>query len=474
MRFSEPNRAKAGLFSPIVFASGITYLQSRGRAADQTVYIAYVENTTATDVLDHACTIDLFGVVQQADRGNLAVMCETASVVRNLEKMRQLAKPPAEGADSRGRGESFHRLKWSVVRDAPEAVRHEVAAAEERANAAPDEKKADARAIVDQWEAVATTLQGDELDPQKVMLADCIDAKGCQSKVEALERDFGRSCQELELPDRTAGSAADQQATDDSPRDAAKKDPRDRLVVYRFCPMPDHEAAIRWLCERRFGNDSSKTLVYLGDRDIILGKLRTWNSRERARCAVESERGGDDLTYEPYALMVSNKAPKAWEIAQLVQRRVYEFFSFKGLAVAAFDAYFPPDVKMSPLLGYLFLLNGVEEERHFLNPTEPLKVPDAKEVAPVKEDLLVSSVTRAHSAAPPSPHPVSRRRFTRARSPATRVTAERGRPRDLARKATSASLAAPSTGGAATRTSRTGLAVPDGDALDPRRTAAQG
>ena len=53
--------------------------------------------------------------------------------------------------------------------------------------------------------------------------------------------------------------------------------------------------------------------------------------------------------------------------------------------------------------------NGVEEERHFLNPTEPSKVPDAKEVAPgspgIKDDSLVSSVTRALSAAPPSPHP---------------------------------------------------------------------
>ena len=74
--------------------------------------------------------------------------------------------------------------------------------------------------------------------------------------------------------------------------------------------------------------------------------------------------------------MVANPSPpdtgRRQEIAELVQRRVYEFFSFRTLARAKFDTYFlrpDKDRTMSPVLAHLFLLNGVEEEWRFLHPT---------------------------------------------------------------------------------------------------------
>jgi hypothetical protein len=120
-------------------------------------------------------------------------------------------------------------------------------------------------------------------------------------------------------------------------------------------------------------------MYYIGDREIILGKLQTWNEQHSARCVVENENGAGDLTYEPYAIMVAKPSPKdslvemlrRQDIAELVQRRVYEFFSFSSLARTKFDAYLlgpRKDRSMSTALAYLFLLNSVEEERLFTFP----------------------------------------------------------------------------------------------------------
>jgi hypothetical protein len=151
-----------------------------------------------------------------------------------------------------------------------------------------------------------------------------------------------------------------------------------RRVTYRFCPMATHTDLIAWFCAPRTGKDVP-TLVYLGDREIINGKRQTWDEQHTRKCPVASE--GEDLTYEPYALMTAKPRPgdmprtvrRRLEIAELVQRRVYEFFSFRTLAQAKFDTYFlgpRKDRTMSPALAYLFLLNGVEEERLFTYPTE--------------------------------------------------------------------------------------------------------
>ena len=140
---------------------------------------------------------------------------------------------------------------------------------------------------------------------------------------------------------------------------------------------PNHAWA--WM-RRGFG------LVYLGDRELILWKLRTWNEQHGPDCDVENPNGADDLTYEPYALMVARpkaadlaKVDDRQKIADLVQRRIYEFFSFGTQARDKFNTYFVGvgnDRKMSTALAYLFLLNGIEEDWRFSYPEDPANPSD--------------------------------------------------------------------------------------------------
>jgi len=411
LRYSDPEREGIGVFSPIVFASGISYLQRRDTARYSTVYIAYVENTTTLTVLDHACMVDLFRAIPQEQRKNLALMCKMARIARDLDKVRT------------SRSSDDDKLQ-SVLKSLAEAAASEILAATEMQKQAGGWKASTFQPLIDAWttierDAKAATDAGRAKclnDPPK-----CIDAwttierdvktaigadrakvclngpKECAAK---FEDDLGSSCKALEAPDKTA--ASDDTASSGKP----KSDPFAKQTVYRFCPMPDHETAIQWFCERRFGDNATKGLVYLGDRDIILGKLRTWNSRPgTARCVVDSENAAEDLTYEPYALLVSDKAPDLAALMRLVQRRVYEFFSFHRQAEATFYTHFPKGVRMSPLLGYLFLLNGVEEERLFANPTEDAKHEHAAPEAPGSQPDPTSEIGMIASASAPAAPP---------------------------------------------------------------------
>jgi hypothetical protein len=62
LRFSDPAGRADGIFSPIVFASGVSYLLRPTRASKSGAYLAYVANTTAALVAQRACEIDLLGV----------------------------------------------------------------------------------------------------------------------------------------------------------------------------------------------------------------------------------------------------------------------------------------------------------------------------------------------------------------------------------------------------------------------------
>ena len=135
-------------------------------------------------------------------------------------------------------------------------------------------------------------------------------------------------------------------------------------ISYWFCKLPSHDKLIEWFCRATPGDAVEYRRVYFGDRDLILGKLRTW--RERGNSCPESdiEYGVGSLTYEPYALIVTKRKP---DLVQHVQRRVYEFFSHRAEATSLFTTYFR-DQQMSDALAYLFLLNGVEEENRFFVP----------------------------------------------------------------------------------------------------------
>jgi hypothetical protein len=62
LRFSDPEARADGIYSPIVFASGVSYLLRRTRTPRSGAYLAYVANTTAAVVAEQACKIDLLGV----------------------------------------------------------------------------------------------------------------------------------------------------------------------------------------------------------------------------------------------------------------------------------------------------------------------------------------------------------------------------------------------------------------------------
>lgn len=69
LRFSDPDERANGIFSPIVFASGVTYLLRRTRQTGSDAYLAYVAGTTASVVARWACEIDLFGVRRDGGAG---------------------------------------------------------------------------------------------------------------------------------------------------------------------------------------------------------------------------------------------------------------------------------------------------------------------------------------------------------------------------------------------------------------------
>lgn len=328
MRFSDEERTASGTYSPIVFATGISYLRRENRAPGPTIYVGYVDSSTATRVAQHTCQIDLFNIVGVDERADLARMCKTAVLVRDLEA----ADRETFGIWADGKKREALRAK------AKSSAREERKAASDRVETAGANMKPRYLAAVTHWDE---TLK---------FIDDCAVCKPGE-----IAEHFGPVCNN---------------PTSERPTNEWAQ------ALYRLCPMPTHTDLTKWFCKSR---EKSPGMVYLGDREIILGKLRTWNAHEPYRCDVESETATANLTYEPYALMTGRirdtdtvaQAQRREEITRLVQRRVYEFFSFSSLARAKFDTYFlgpSRDWTMSDPLAYLFVLNSVEEEWQFSLP----------------------------------------------------------------------------------------------------------
>ncbi|WP_311044508.1 hypothetical protein [Rhizobium sp. NZLR11] len=124
---------------------------------------------------------------------------------------------------------------------------------------------------------------------------------------------------------------------------------------YVLCPMDDHDKLIAWFC-----SDSARDKVYVGDREIILGKLAAWKAAGKACDGVRDP--FQSFTYEPYALVVSKADPVLFAF---VQRRIYELFSHRAGAEALFYKWFPAQTMSEPL-AWLFSLNGVMEQDQLL------------------------------------------------------------------------------------------------------------
>ncbi|TGQ35034.1 transporter substrate-binding domain-containing protein [Mesorhizobium sp. M00.F.Ca.ET.216.01.1.1] len=348
IRFSENDeRARSGTFSPIVFATGISYLQRRNPGPGTSVYIGYVGSTTAEKVLEHLCVIDFFRVVPLAERPELATMCQTASVARQIaQEARRTAELPPSGTQIEWYKEWY---KSGLLKEVEQMATEEETSVL-RLKEASGPRKEGLEKSLQMWSETVAQI--------KV----CREKGKGDCTLDWIVKRLGNNCDDLETK-----------------RDASQLS----RTVYRFCSFKDHTTLIDWFCKPR--KTEGAGMVYLGDREIILGKLQTWNAQHRARCVVENENGGGDLTYEPYAIMVrkpTSNTPQEMEhvqnIAELVQRRVYEFFSFNSLARAKFDTYFRgprKDRRMSTALAYLFLLNSVEDERLFAFPIEKATAP---------------------------------------------------------------------------------------------------
>lgn len=345
---SEGNeRIASGTYSPIVFATGISYLQRRNRKPGSSIYVGYVRGATAEEILGDLCKVDLFGVIPPDQRSEVATMCRTAFVAREIDKLYKPPEPsrPAENPviDDKVLLNAVHQ---AAMQEAELVELRET-------NASGPEKGRFEQALV-MWRKTEAEIIA------------CVKGKTC--KREEMLESLGDSC------DQTRAKAGEQSGD----KQDSKSDGSWRRASYRFCVFDTHSDVIKWFCASRNRNVG---MVYLGDREIVLGKLQTWNEHQDARCVVDNEDGAADLTYEPYAIMVAKpsknssleEAKNRQKVAELVQRRVYEFFSFSALAREKFDTYFlgpNKDRRMSTALAFLFLLNGVEQERLFTFPAK--------------------------------------------------------------------------------------------------------
>ncbi|NKJ72721.1 transporter substrate-binding domain-containing protein [Rhizobium leguminosarum bv. viciae] len=454
MRFSELDpvtlrprkneRIESGIFSPIVFATGISYLQRRNRNLGSPVYIGYVKGTTATDVLDDLCKFDFFGVVPPDERAEIAIMCQTASAANNafrrLLKVERVTKKLENLVSQQENGASGPQNKWKQWNDKvktcsdlgtvdciPDELLEDLKnsckapdvepVSHEREGSRPD--RPDTRCSAAQVEDVAHSvrlLKEDEEDEEDDIPLFREVVQQVKSVVDAEKRSAERRRDEASGPQKTrfeqslriweetikeVSCPEEKPSCSPSPKqilqrlgdscDKIRPQPDDQIgneqknnsgegewrrTAYRFCSFDSYKEAIDRFCDP---SNRDKGMIYLGDREIILGKLQTWNEDFGSRCVVDSEEGGADLSYEAYALMVAKpSSEKRQKIAELVQRRVYEFFSFSKLAREKFDTYFlgpKRDRRMSTALAFLFLLNSVEQERLFTSPAKEATEP---------------------------------------------------------------------------------------------------
>ncbi len=64
LRFTEEVEETDGIYSPIVFASGVTYMLRKGTLAGGHAYLRFARGSTAERIAEMACTVDLLGIRQ--------------------------------------------------------------------------------------------------------------------------------------------------------------------------------------------------------------------------------------------------------------------------------------------------------------------------------------------------------------------------------------------------------------------------
>lgn len=362
MRFSDAERGRLGIFSPIVFATGVSYFYRNPRTSDD-LFIGYVRGSTAREVARRACMIDMFKILNAPDQQKgLYDRCELAWQVARARELALGTEAPAgpPGGAPPADPTSDPGPLDAQIREALQAA---------TATRRPDpEADGDPYAPEDRAETALLDQAACLLRRHFGEAGSGTDAPppGCEPRPAA---SLTRLAEELTDPD-----CIPQAKTGAQPEGTPAEKFRLKRPKVHFCVMESHTDLIEWFCGPASEN---RRLIYMGDREIILGKLDTWKRRKQD-CNVERAEGAEDLTYEPYAFLIS---AADLELVQFVQRRVYEFFSHRALATNLFATYFP-NRTMSPALAHLFLLNAVEDERAFAIPLPPAPAPPPPTTSP--------------------------------------------------------------------------------------------
>ncbi|WP_134681029.1 hypothetical protein [Paracoccus ravus] len=344
MRFSDPERASASIFSPVVFASGVSFLD-RTRSGG-TLIVGYVENSTARDVARKVCEVDYFKGLLPSQRSSLYQRCKlrwSAALVVELLQRKQQRPVRASPAHYPVPGDPlWTRLgeSWSELLDAGRRLK--------QSGIDPDRLDPESRDLLNKVTKHPT--QPVQAEPLKSACLSDGDDRAC---LQALDL----------LSDPLCQANATTPPRGNTPIEKAP------WPDYHFCPMATHDQLIEWFCTTPPG----QRRIYMGDRELILGKMQGW-TRVNGPCDVERPDGAEYLSYEPYAFPISLADPV---LVQFVQRRVYELFSHRAEMTGRFQASFQGR-GMSPALAYLFLLNAVENEE-MLGPRPPIpETPEAE------------------------------------------------------------------------------------------------
>lgn len=333
------------IYSPIVFASGVSYLDRSSREATTRsgdVLIGYVSATTAADVALKSCQVDLFKTLAPTQRKAIYERCRFLdAAAATLRRIKML--PNGAPLDVSGQAVLMKALQSARI-----LVALEIQPKEQATSFLPLPSQVMARKLLDTLKEICPPKkEGEQADPE---------SPACKA---ALKTNPGKL--EVAVTDPLCPSSNPAAKKEDaSEEDENKKSWRE----YHFCPMGDYGQLIQWFCSPNPGLRP----IFMGDRELILGKLASWNARN-APCVVEQPTGAEYLTYEPYALLVSRDDP---ELVQFVQERVYQIFSHRSTATGLFASYFPKR-SMSPALAYLYLLNAVDPEQAYL---VPCRLPD--------------------------------------------------------------------------------------------------
>lgn len=348
MRFSDPER-NVGVFSPVIFASGVSYFERVNRKSGSNRVVGFVAGTTAAAVARQVCEGDLFGAFRLLPSQYRYARCKYLSLLGEVARYALSAKsdvdPPSSAYNN------IHNDKIRRLSDALEAMARSAPVPDD-----PEEKEPKTRDDLTSWaraggvgiekkyatseirtKIIWRTLASDFVFFNKYLKNFC---KFGNCEVQA--KKFLEAYQEHACRPQAGTLAAG--------------------APLNFCVMEGHEDLVKWFCGP---GSEADTLFYLGDRELVRGKLDAWNT-DHIRCDVQLEEGSEARTYEPYALVIT---PTNMDLVRFVQRKVYEFFSRRDEAQGAFIGSFPKKTMSTPL-AYLFLLNAVEDA-NTLAPTLP-------------------------------------------------------------------------------------------------------